>query len=216
MAKSIKSRRKNKDNNGYSFMVSASLNKKKLIKNIEKSVLSSLNKKDSFVPLSNLTVTVDNIKKTTPNYWKIATIILLLVMIFGLVFVFKFYSYKNLSPVSKQPTLEIITVTPTSTPTPKIINHKINILILNASRLRGIASNLKKSLIQNKFENITIGNNKKMTDSVLIEYKPGCEFEAKYLKDNYLGLSNAILSQINNPSSSVDINIILGKSYISK
>jgi len=214
MAKSIKSR-KNKDN-GYSFLISANLNKKKLIKNIEKSVLSSLNKKDSYLPLNNLTITVDGIKKTSPNYWKITTIILLLVTILGSVFVFKFYSYENLSPVSKQPTLEIITVTPTSTPTPKIINHKVNILILNASRLRGIASNLKKSLIQNKFENITIGNNKQMIDSVLIEYKPGCEFEAKYLKDNYLGLSNAILSQSNNLNSSVDINIILGKSYISK
>ncbi len=214
MAKSIKSR-KSKDN-GYNFLISANLNKKKLIKNIEKSILSSLNNKNSFTPLSNLTITIDGTKKTTPNYWKTATILLSLAIIFGLVFLFKLFSYKNLSPVSQSPTLEIITITPTTTPTPKIINRKLNILILNASRFQGIALNLKKSLIQNKFENVTIGNNKQTIDSVLIEYKPGCEFEAKYLKDNYLGLSSAILSEIKNTNPSHDLIIILGKSYISK
>lgn len=214
MAKSIKSR-KNKDN-GYSFLISANLNKKKLIKNIEKSVLSSLNNKDSYIPLSDLTVTVDGIKKSTPNYWKTATIFLLLITTIGLIFLFKFFTYENLSPVSQQPTPEIITVTPTSTPSPKIINHKLNILILNASRFQGIALNLKKNLTQNKFENVTIGNNKQTIEPVLIEYKPGCEFEAKYLKENYLGLSSAILSEIKNTNPSIDIIITLGKSYISK
>lgn len=214
MAKSIKNK-KSKDN-GYSFLISANLDKKKLIKNIEKTVLSSLNNKDSFIPLNDLTVTVDGVKKSTPNYWKTATIFLSLITLFTLIFLFKFLTFENLSPVSQLPSPKIVTITPTSTPSPRIINRKLNILILNASRYQGIALNLKKSLNQNKFENVTISNNKQIIDSILIEYKSGCEFEAKYLGENYSGLSNSILSEFKTTTPVNDIIITLGKSYISK
>lgn len=218
MAKRIKSR-KSKDS-GYDFLISANLDQKKLIKNIQKSILNSLKKENTLIPLNRLSVTVNGIKKITPNYWKLATIFLSLFSIIGLIFFVKFFSYENLSPVSQNSSTKFITITPTlyptSTPTPRIINHKINILILNASRYQGIALKLKTSLTQNKFENIIIGNSKQILDSVLIEYKPGCEFEAKYLKENYIGLSNSILSQLKNTNSTNDIIITLGKSYISK
>ena len=218
MAKSIKSR-KSKDS-GYDFLISANLEQKKLIKNIQKSILNSLKKKNTLIPLNDLSVTVNGIKKTTPNYWKLATIFLSLFSIIGLIFFVKFLSYENLSPVSQNSSTKFITITPTLYPTsissPRIINRNLNILILNASRFQGIALNLKKSLIQNKFEKVTIGNNKLILEPVLIEHKPRCEFEAKYLKDNYLGLSSAILSEIKNTNSSNDIIITLGKSYIFK
>jgi hypothetical protein len=214
MAKRIKSS-KTKDS-GYNFLISANLDKKKLVKNVKKTLLSSLNNKNSLLPLSDLTITVDGIKKTTPNYWKIISIILFIIIIGFLLFIFKFISFQNLSPVTQKPTPEIIYITPTTTPTPKVVNRNINVLILNASRYQGIAKKLKNTLNQNKFNKVIIGNNKKIIDSVLIEYKPGCELEAKYLKDNYLGLSNAILSETKDSNSSNDIIITLGKSYIAK
>lgn len=214
MAKSI-IKKKTKDN-GYNFLISANLDKKKLFKNFEKSILSALKTKGSNLQFDNLVISIDGVKKTIPNYWKRIAILLSLIIIGLLIFLFKFFNFQNLSPVAQKSFTEIITISPTSTPSPKVINHNLNILILNASRHQGIALNLKKTLNQNKFENLIIGNNKQIIDSVSIEYKLGCEYEAKYLKENYLGLAGSVLSELKNTTISNDIIITLGNSYIYK
>lgn len=212
----------NKKNKGadYSVSISASISQKKLLKKLEKSIVASIKNKNSNLPIDHLSVSINSgtKAKNTKAWGTVVYSIVAAAAVFAL-------SYLYLNP-RQQPQIKVIPVVDTSTAiTPKItptispvvarpIDKKSNIQVLNATGSRNIALNFKKVLLENRFESVTVGNSSVRIDPVTIEYFPGFQSEAEYLRDNFLGLSDASLRENANLSGTNDILITLGASYL--
>lgn len=210
MAKYIKKIKKIKEvkpvKTASGLSVSANISQKKIIKNLKKSLKN--------LPIENIVFSLDGQKIHSNNRSIIGTILIVL----GLTSIaFGYYNYQKqpiipqcILPESSYVEPQIIVTTP------KPINKKVKISILNATYQNNIAKNLKNVLNQNRFESVTVGNNKTKTNYIVIQYKSEFKSEAQYLKDNYSALSFADLSVMTTTNSPNDIIITLGKQIITK